>query len=442
MNDVTGSAHRYLAEFAQAGKSLPGSRLPWVQHIREEALARFMTLGFPSTRLEDWKYTSLSALEKRSYPMASAVHDWTSEVVFAWAFPMDCHLLFFVNGHYLPEFSKIAALPEAVHVGSLAQGLNQQPEKVRHHLGRHADYGRHALVALNTAFWADGAYIDLPAGCVLDKPIHVLFLATGEAAAAHPRNLIIVGPKAQARVVEHYAGAGNAEYFNNAVTEIVLEEGAQLEHCKLQQEAVKSSHITTLQVAQKRSSKFVSHSISLGAALARHDINVDLQEDTVCTMNGLYVVGGRQHVDHHTCIDHSKPRGTSREFYKGVLDGRSRGVFNGKVVVYPDAQLTDAQQSNKNLLLSVDAEVDTKPQLEIFADDVKCAHGATVGQLDEQMLFYLRSRGIEEAAARSLLTYAFADEVLKHISMAAVRSRLEEILINRLPDGQRIREFL
>jgi Fe-S cluster assembly protein SufD len=355
---------------------------------------------------------------------------------------MDCHLLFFVNGHYLPEFSKIAALPEAVHVGSLAQGLNQQPEKVRHHLGRHADYGRHALVALNTAFWADGAYIDLPAGCVLDKPIHVLFLATGEAAAAHPRNLIIVGPKAQARVVEHYAGAGNAEYFNNAVTEIVLEEGAQLEHCKLQQEAVKSSHITTLQVAQKRSSKFVSHSISLGAALARHDINVDLQEDTVCTMNGLYVVGGRQHVDHHTCIDHSKPRGTSREFYKGVLDGRSRGVFNGKVVVYPDAQLTDAQQSNKNLLLSVDAEVDTKPQLEIFADDVKCAHGATVGQLDEQMLFYLRSRGIEEAAARSLLTYAFADEVLKHISMAAVRSRLEEILINRLPDGQRIREFL
>jgi Fe-S cluster assembly protein SufD len=289
---------------------------------------------------------------------------------------------------------------------------------------------------------SDGAYVHLARGVVLEEPIHLLFVALTPNAAAHPRNLVVAEAGAQATVIEHYVGRDGVEYFTNAVTQIFAAEGAAVEHCKLQQEAAQGFHVGAIHAAQGRDSRFVSHSMAFGAALARNDITTQFDAaGCTATLNGLYVAGGRQHIDHHTRIDHGRPDGTSREYYRGVLDGRSRGVFNGKVIVHPGAQHTDAEQLNHNLLLSEGSEIDTKPQLEIYADDVKCTHGATVGQLDDAQLFYLRSRGVEEETARALLTYAFAQDVIDRIRIAPVRARLKQLLLSRLPQGHRIREL-
>ena len=408
--------------------------------LREAAFARFAKLGLPTTQDEEWKYTSLAPLAQHRFEPAA---ETTFRDIDRWILGEGGIRLVFVNGRHRPELSSHAAGPAGAFIGSLAATLAHRPELVERELARHADWQRDALTALNTAFIEDGAFIHLPAGAVLQAPIHLLFVSTapGKPTLSQPRNLIVAGANSQATVVETYAGLSDEIYFTNAVTEVVLGENARLDHYKLQEESARAFHIALTQVQHGRDSRFTSHSVALGAALARNEVRaLFASEGCECTLNGLYMATGKQHLDNRTLIDHKSPRCTSRELYKGVLDGHSRGVFSGKVLVRQDAQKTDASQTNKNLLLSDDAIVDTKPQLEIFADDVKCAHGAAVGQLDENALFYLRSRGIGQEAARSLLTYAFASEMVNLVPLGPLRARVRDLVTSKLPAFEKLKE--
>jgi Fe-S cluster assembly protein SufD len=435
----------YLANFAQFDREVAGNGQAWTQQLRKAAIARFAELGFPTTRQEEWKYTNVAPIARTPFrPARRTASASASDALAAATIPaLVCVQLVFLNGHYVPELSIQQALPQGVEVGSLALALSSRPSWLEAHLARYASFEDQAFVALNTAFMHDGAYIYVPRDSVVDVPIHLVFLSLphGEAMVSHPRNLLVVEDSAQARVIESYVGLGDDVYLTNAVTEFVLGQNASAEHCKLEWESPSAFHIATLQVQQARSSNFVSHSIALGGALARHDINVALSgEGGENTLNGLFMATDRQHIDNHTRIDHVMPHCTSREFYKGILDGHGRGVFNGKIVVHKDAQQTDAMQTNKNLLLSQDASIDTKPQLEIFNNDVKCSHGSTIGRLDENSLFYLRTRGLGEEDARSLLTYAFASELVNRVTLEPLRTKLNDLVLTWLPRSQRVKE--
>jgi Fe-S cluster assembly protein SufD len=437
----------YLAHHAEVSASLPGQDVPWLRQIRMEAMGQFAQMGFPTPREEHWRYTRLNALTKRRYqvPGEQCVGLDEDDVARFFLSDLDGPRLVYLNGQFAPQLSRLGRPIDGVQVSSLARVLKAPPEGLRDELGCHLDIANHPLVALNTAFLADGAYIRVARSVSLDDPIQLVYLSTdqGGDVFTHPRNLIVAESGSQLSVVETYASLGDGGYFTNAVTEILIGENASVEHYKLQEESLKANHISTLQVHQERYGRFTSHAASFGGQLVRQDIDATLaDEGASCVLNGLYMVDGRQHVDFHTTVDHLKPHGTSREFYKGILDGRSRGVFNGRVHVHPGAQKTDSEQANKNLLLSKDAEVDTKPELEIYADDVKCSHGATVGQLDPDMLFYLRARGIDEAAARGLLTYGFAQDVIDRMAIAPVRERLERILVTRVPEAERVQALV
>ena len=414
--------------------------------LRQAAFARFAELGLPTTQDEDWKYTSLAPLTQIQFAPPEEARPPTLEQLdrLAGVSPGDAAIrLVFVDGRYRAELSSRGTSTGGAYIGGLGTAHAERPEFVERELARHADYQRDALTALNTAFIEDGAFIHLPAGTVVQAPIHLLFVssASGKATLSQPRNLIVLGAGSQATVIETWAGLSDEVYFTNAVTEVVLGDNAQLDHYKLQEEGARAFHIALTQVQHGRDSRFNSHSVALGAALARNDVRaLFAREGSECTLNGLYMATGKQHLDNRTLIDHQSPRCTSRELYKGVLDGQSRGVFSGRVLVRHDAQKTDASQTNKNLLLSDEAVVDTKPQLEIFADDVKCAHGAAVGQLDEDALFYLRSRGIGQEAAKSLLTYAFASEMVNLIPLAPLRARVRELVTSRLPEWEKLKE--
>lgn len=434
-----------LADFARAQATLPGARVPWLVSARSNALERFAQNGFPGARDEEWKYTSVAAIEKSAFLAAApqSGHDQAAAALVEQFSLTGSALLVFVNGRYRPALSAPGRLPAGATLKSLAAALESSPEALEPYLAD--DASQTVFGALNTAFMADGAYLHLARGTVVEQPIQLLFIATEAGAAGamiSPRNLIVAEDGAQATVIEHYAGSGGAAYLTNAVTQIFAGANAAIEHYKLQQEALQSFHIAGIHARQGRDSRLSSHAVSLGALLARNDLTTAFAGSGCdATFDGLYLAGGRQHVDHHTRIDHAQPNGTSRETYRGVLDGHSRAVFNGQIVVRPGAQKTDARQANHNLLLSRDAEIDTKPQLEIYADDVKCTHGATVGQLDDNQLFYLRARGIEETMARSLLVHAFANDLVERIRVASLRTRLEQILLARLPQGERIREL-
>lgn len=428
------SAAPFIADFERALPSLPGAGARRLTALRREALERFAHAGIPTRRDEDWKYTSMAVLEKETFPAAShalglAAADDLDPLLFG---DLGGPRIVFVNGRYSSALSAVGELPQGVTLAPLAEALERAPGPMEPYL---ADARHHTVFgALNAAFAADGVHLRLARDTVLEAPIHIVFLAAAGGAASYPRNVIVAEAGSRATLIEHYAGAAQGAYFTNAVTQVFAGEGAVIEHYRLQLEGAEGLHVGALHVAQARSSRFHSHSFALGGRLARIDITTAFDgEGCEATLDGLYVAAGRQHVDHHTLIDHALPHGTSREHYRGVLDGEARGVFNGKVVVQPGAQRTDARQVNHNLLLSRGAEVDTKPQLEIYADDVKCSHGATVGQLDASQLFYLRSRGIDEASARALLTQAFAREVIERIRIPALRSRLEELLAARLP---------
>lgn len=433
---------RYADDSAALAGRLPGHGVTWVEKLRRDALERFRALGFPTLRHEDWKYTNVAAVERKHFAPVATPGEVPAERVAEHVFSdLDADILVFVDGHYAAGLSRIDTLPAGATVQPLSAALTDGAGWLPQALATAP--GGSGFDALNAALWSDGAAIRLEAGARLPRPVHVIFMATGGEHAAHVRNVVEAGEGTEATVIEHYVSLPGAAMLTTAATRIAMGAKAGVEHVKLLQEDVKSVHVATIRAAQARDSRLTSHSVAMGAQLARNDIEVRFEgPGAEATLNGLYLAGGRQHVDHHTRVDHAVPRCVSREYYRGILDGHGRGVFNGRVMVHEGAQQTDAQQVNNNLLLSRDAEIDTKPQLEIFADDVKCAHGATVGQLDDDMLFYLRSRGIGEATARSLLTYAFANDVLNRIRLEPVRVRLEQALLTRLPEGESIRESL
>ncbi len=428
----------YVSRFESFEKSLNGEAGSKIHSVRKAAIARFAELGFPTTRDEEWKYTDISSFTGvqfdpvvKDQPDNPAMNDVKRFLFEDSGYP----LLVFVNGQYASHLSSVPSLPQGVIVGRLADALKNENGVVHEHLARHARYEKNAFTALSTAFLKDGACIVIPKGAILETPVHVLHVSTGagKELASHPRNLIIAGADSQAKVIESYVSLSDGRYFTNAVTEIVLGENAVVEHEKLQMESTGALHVGLTHVAQARSSNFVSNSMNFGGELVRNSIVAILDgEGAECTLNGLYHVAGNQLIDNHTVIDHAKPKCNSHEMYKGIMDGKSRGVFNGKIIVREDAQKTDAKQTNKNLILSEGATVDTKPQLEIFANDVKCTHGATIGQLDDESIFYLRSRGVGVDDARAILIYAFAGEVVERVGVAAVRERLDRILHERL----------
>ena len=428
--------------------SLPGSRHDSVQAHRRHASEAFAARGLPTTRDEDWKYTDLSRLEAvlgegwwefSGQPEMAAV---ATETVDRLAIPdLDAYRIVFIDGRFDTGESRF---PEGVTVQPLADFLESEPEKVLELLDLdEAAPLYNGFVALNAAMVADGLCVCIKDDVCLGKPLYILHLAGLSNHVAHVRHGIALGSNSEAAVIEHFTGISDSAGLTNTMTNIRLGQGAKLSHYRLQQESENRFHIGRVEVAQNRDSVYASHSIALGAALSRTDIRVNLKGGGAeCLLNGLYVTGGRQHADHHTCIDHAVPNCTSREVYKGILDGRSKAVFNGKVVVHENAQQTDAQQSNRNLLLSDKAEVDTKPELEIYADDVKCSHGATIGQLDEDQIFYLRTRGLSEADARNVLTFAFADDVLARMPHVPVRKFLEHIVLGKLPQGAVLEELV
>jgi Fe-S cluster assembly protein SufD len=428
----TPDTERYAAWFERLGGERAGEP-DWLQTLRRDAMERFQSLGFPTTFDEEWKYTNVSPIRDTAFAPAR----YNPGAVAPPSAVPDAARLVFINGRFSEEHSSVEGLPAGVVAASLAESLRHHPEGLSGHLGAHIRYEDRAFVAQNTALFVDGAHIFVPRGVVVETPIEVVFVSdSAEPAAAFIRNLFVVEENAQATVVETYVGSEGAVAFNNVVTEVVVAENGVLDHVKVQTESEAAYHVAAQHLQQERNSNFTSQSISLGGLLVRNDIhNVLGGEGIESTINGLYVVNGRQHVDNHTAIDHANPHCNSHELYKGVMDGRSTGVFNGKIFVRQDAQKTDAKQSNHNLLLSREASVDTKPQLEIFADDVRCTHGCTIGQLDEEALFYLRARGIGKEAARNLLIHAFASDVLEHIRIAPLREELERRLYAKLPAG-------
>jgi Fe-S cluster assembly protein SufD len=353
-----------------------------------------------------------------------------------WKDPVAARLVF-INGHYSPQFSVYSNTALGIEVGSLAAALGSGKASaegwLHTYLARSVDYRRHAFAALNTALWEDGAYVHVPKGVAIEQPIHLVFVSAAgkEPLASFPRTLVVADRDTQATVIESYVGLNdrNSVSFSNSVSEVVAAENAVLHHYKLQAETPRAFHVGTLRVVQGRSAQFRSISVAAGGALVRNDINAVLDaEGAECTLDGLYVARGSQHVDNHTSIEHARPHCSSRQLYNGILDGASTAVFNGRILVRPDAQKTDAIQKNRNLLLSPDATIDTKPELQISADDVRCTHGATIGQLDPEALFYLRSRGVGIESAREMLVHAFAGEVLERINVPAARAWTETAL--------------
>lgn len=416
-----------LAEDVASGRSR--SQLGW--QLRRRALERLAAMELPTLKDEDWRFTSLAPLLKVPFqtgqPEVDGLSDRTQFVP----------LLDGAGTHLVcedcrqPVFSHQGpSLPAGVVVCSLAEALARHPGLVEPHLARHADFASQVFTALNTAFLQDGAFVYIPAGLVVEGPIYLTFVTTAHKTplAWHRRCLIVAEPGSQVRIVESYTGADDV-YFTNAVTEVAVAANALVDHYRIQSESKQSFHVGTVHVRQERGSNYTSCAVGHGGALARTNLNVVLDEEgAACTLNGLYLAAGDQLIDNHTQIDHARPHCTSHELYKGILSGRARGVFHGKIHVHQDAQKTDARQANQTLLLSDDAVIDSTPQLEIYADDVKCTHGASIGRLDEEQVFYLRTRGLGQEEARQLLTYAFANDIIRRIGIEPLRDHLEQTL--------------
>jgi Fe-S cluster assembly protein SufD len=427
------SRDAYRADFERLSTSGLHSEPEWLVRFRAEGIESFETLGFPTMKDEDWHFTSVAPIADRVFHPASPV-SISRESMSELGLPaLGGQSLVFVNGFFSAELSS----PEServiagVTIQNLAAALRDEPG-VRNEIGLAATSTSSAFTALNTAFFRDGALIRIGANATAG-PIHLIFVAAGnDGMVTHPRNIIVAGNHSQATIVESYVAADGSSYVTNAVTEVILGDGARVSHYKLQSEGTSAFHVGTIQARQPRNSYYESFSFATGADLSRTNVYTVLEGDAAeCVLNGLYLADGTQHMDHQTYVEHVAPNCPSHELYKGILDGRSHGVFNGKVYVHPEAQKTDGKQSNNNLLLSDHARVDTKPQLEIFADDVKCTHGATVGRLDETALFYLRSRGLSNTVARKLLTYAFAADVLERLSLAPLKDALEARVLER-----------
>jgi Fe-S cluster assembly protein SufD len=437
-----------LARGEQFLRSEGGKAPLFLRRLREEGLAAFGRLGFPAPGDEEWRYTNVGPIADGTFapsPAAISARETGEErgqvlsldgrlgpMAFA---PRKKTQIVFVNGRFSAEWSSVEGLPAGVRFDSLAAALSREPHLVEKHLGRSARADDHPFIALNTAHLRDGVVLHVPPGVALETPLFVYWVSAGEASlslATSPRMLVILGERAEARVVEAFVGTAGAA-FVNAVTEASLGAGAHLDHVTLQREGPETLHVGNLRIVQAGQSHSRTHLFSFGGALVRNELSVLLDGEGAGTaLNGLSCVSGAQHVDNHTVIDHARPHGTSVELYKGILDGSARGAFDGRIVVRPSARATDARQTNRNLVLSDTARVDSKPQLEIYNNDVKCSHGSTTGRLDETMLFYLRSRGLGEAEARSLLTFAFGSELSERVVESDLRAYLDSSLLSWL----------
>jgi len=429
----TGSVERLVGSY-HAWATNGASRVPaWLKDLREGGITRFGDLGFPNMKQEAWRFTSVASIAEGSFELAKVptrvpTLDEIRPFLLLEAGPR----LVFVDGFFQPSLST----PFFDDVQSLAHVVTHRQDLVRQHLGQYAGTQDRPFSALNTAFVSDGAFVHVPAKATIAEPIQLLFLATGgKPVVTHPRNLVVLEREARASIVETYASLSEGTYWTNSVTEVVVGEAARVDYHRVQRESPRAYHVATTQTHQGRDSTVNLHTVAFGGALARHDIGAVMAgPGGTLVLNGLYLLAGEQHADHHTTIDHAADHCESHEYFNGVLDGKSRGVFTGRIIVRPGAQKTDSKQTNNNLLLSTDAHADSQPQLEIYADDVKCTHGSTVGPLDPRALFYLRSRGVGEREARRLLTYGFAAEILGRMGVAPLRAELDAIVRGRLAE--------
>ena len=435
VTEVVKALSTYQSAFRELKQTKPS--VAWVELMRESAMDRFESLGIPTVADEEWKYTNLATLAKEDFQLATQPSDLKRADVERFGFPETAgSQLVVVNGQFREDLSQREKLDGVVAIDLFTAVADARFSKLaRNYLARNANYHDKAMTALNTAFLQSGVFVLIPKNVKVEAPIHLTFIADPSVpkSASFPRVLVVAEENSSAHLIESFVANEEGEYFTNAVVEIVVEDGARLEHSRLQQESHQAFHIATSSVELGRASSYNSTAINLGARLARHDISVVMDhEGAECWVDGLYVVGENQHSDTHSVIDHKQPFCNSRQLYKGILDGNGRAVFNGKVFVREGAQKTDALQTNKNLLLSPQARVDTKPQLEIYADDVKCAHGAAVGQLDQDQLFYLETRGINPELGKNLLTYGFAEEVIEKIGVASIRAELDNAVLKQL----------
>lgn len=418
----------------------------WLKSLRLAAFQRFERLGYPSQKQEEWANTDPQPFIQPTVPAVADTAGLNRNDIKSFGYGgLDAHELVFINGHYAPSLSSLRPLPIGVRVQSLSSLLAKSAQDAEQHLGQVAPFDQAPFVALNTALFTDGAFVEIAPGVDPRIPIHLLFLgrARKSPTVQFPRVLVHAHKRSRVDLIETYVGPDDSVHVTNAVSEFVLGEGAEVRRHKVQREPDGAHHLQTVEAELQQDARFTDHNVAFGARVARTDLGIRFADQGGdVTLNGLYVLRGQQHVDNHTRIDHSRPNCESRQFYKGILDGTSHGVFYGKVLVRKDAQKTNSTQTNKNLLLSNGALVDSTPALEINADDVKCAHGSTIGQLDRDSVFYLRSRGIDEQTARSLLTYGFARDVLGLIKIPALRENLDDLVIARLPNGRTVKEAL
>jgi Fe-S cluster assembly protein SufD len=435
----------YDAEFGALQERTAGADR-WLRDLRERGMAGFKSLGFPTLKNEEWRFTNVEPIATTPFVLPMERADLSDRDLERFGFGgTSAARLVFIDGRYCPELSRAPRLGPGIQVASLGQALSDPRSIVRQYLGRSTQVDSDVFGALNSAFVEDGALVHIGRNVSLEAPIHLLFVSTAGAQSqmSHPRNLIIAEAGSRATVVENYVALDEGLYLSNTLTEAFVGIGAHLNHYLLERDSEQAYAVSTLHVTQERDSRFESHTALLGGAIVRNNVHAELNGTGGDSLiNGLYLPRGTQHHDNHMRVVHAAERCASRQFYKGVLNDRARAVFTGRIVVHKAGQKTDAKQTNRNLLLSEEATVNARPQLEIYADDVKCTHGATTGQLDEDQLFYLRARGIDEDAARGLLVFAFAHESLDRMTVAPIRATLERLMLQRLPDGESLRKFI
>lgn len=423
----------YLEGFSEFKKQASGKGIEWLEELRKKGIERFSELGFPSPENEDWRFTNVAPIARTAFGIErNGRPRITPDTLDRFIFPgLKCSLLVFVDGRYCAELSSTEALPDGVKVLNVAGALESYEDLVREQISKHADFANEAFTALNAAFMEDGGFVYVPDNTVLQEPVHLLYVTTekDKPTITNIRNLITAGRNSQANIIEHYVSLGESVYFSNVVTELVIGENSTVGHYMIECESQKAFNVSTLRVQQERSSNLRSHSVLLGGAIVRNNVHPVLAgEGCDSLINGLFMSAGRQHMDNYMVVEHASPHCDSRQYYNGILDGRSRGVFHGRIIVHEDAQKTDAKQTNRNLLLSDNAQIDTKPQLEIYADDVKCTHGATIGQMDANAVFYLQSRGIPEEKARDILLSAFTSGTLESMQLREIRDYCEKLV--------------
>jgi Fe-S cluster assembly protein SufD len=433
---VTQALKHYTESFSGLEQSRASRELSWLRKLRQDGFARFGEVGFPSMRDEDWRFTNIAAIAQTPFRLASNHRPLPPEKQIE-RYRTDgalCQLVF-VDGHFASELSSFGILADQVKVSSLAAQIAGDPAAIERYLGRYLDLERDAFSALNTAFIEDGAFVHIGTGAVVRDPLFLLFVSTAHGAPVmtHPRNLIVVDERSEVTIVEDYVSLDGGVAFSNAVTELIVGDNSVVSHYMIEREDTAAFNVSTLRIEQGRNANVASHSLLIGGALVRNNVHPVLAgEGGECLINGLYIGTGQQHLDNYMLVEHASPHCSSRQFYNGILSQNAHGVFHGRIIVHKDAQKTDAKQTNRNLLLSDSAQIDTKPQLEIYADDVKCTHGATIGQLDENALFYLRARGIDELSARRLLLAAFAGECLDRMQPGPARRHAEGLINQHL----------